>query len=125
MFGASADDIFASDVLDASYNAPSTTGTSGISSGSLIDRVFATGSDFVSQFLDFQAAQRLQQEQFKYQLAAQQQAQMLGTTEVPQNVSVQPTPIYVPASSDSFGGIDKKWWLLLAAAAVTYAVVKK
>jgi hypothetical protein len=115
-FGYSADDVFASKTLDAG-----TAGTAtGSSNGSLVDRIFATGTDFVSQFLDYQAKARLAQEQNKYQLAAMQQNQMMTTTEVPQNVGQNPMPLVVTSG----GGMNQNMLLLGAVALVAVLALK-
>lgn len=117
LLGYDASTVFASDVLDAG-----TAGTtSGSSSGSLTDRIFATGTDFVSQFLDYQAKTRLAEEQSKYQLAALQQKQILSTAEVPQNVGQQPMPLVVTSGGS---GINQNMLLLAGVALVAVMVLK-
>ncbi len=97
IFGQSADSVFASDTLDGGAISTAGTPTAGNgSSGGLVDRIFSTGSDYVSQFLDYQAQTRLLQEQTKYRLAEAQQAQMLGLAETTQNTGANPQPLYVP-----------------------------
>jgi hypothetical protein len=121
MFGYDAEDVFASDALTVGDGTAGTTGSSA-NDASFTDRLFATGKDFVGQFLDFQAARRLQEEQYKYQLAAKQQQSVLGTTETPQNVGQNPQPIVVQQPGNTQKMNNMLLWAALAVAAV--AVIK-
>lgn len=120
IFGQSADQVFASDTLDG--GAISTAGTGSNPSGSSwTDRIFSTGTDFVSQFLDYQAQSRLLEEQTKYKLAEQQQRQMLGIAEMPQNVNASPMPLAVPQGQVQAFGISPQ--MLMIGGLVLAAIV--
>lgn len=125
IFDISADDFFYSPTLDGGYGSPdlSTTGASNPNDVSWTDRIFATGTDFVSQFLDYQAKTRLAQEQYKFQLAANQQQSVLGTAEVPQNVQAATVGINYQ-QPQTIAGLDKNMVLFGVVALVAYLAIK-
>lgn len=117
IFGYDAENVFASDVLTVDDGTAGTTG-SDANDATFTDRLFATGKDFVGQFLDYQAARRLQEEQFKYQLAAKQQQAVLGTTETPQNVGNDPVPLVIQQPSSGMNNSMLLWAALAVGAVV-------
>jgi hypothetical protein len=111
-----------SGTLDGGYG--STTGVDN-TNVSWTDRIFSTGTDFVSQFLDYQAKTRLAEEQYKYQLAANNQQSILGTAEVPQNVQAAPIGITYPVQQQqTIAGLDRNMVLIGVLGLVAYLAIK-
>lgn len=95
------DQVFGTGATTGGVSDTAWTGGAGTS---WVDRVFSTGTDFVSQYVDFAAKQALARQNNSFQLAAMNQANLIGNTELPQNVGAQVMPL--GQSVPSIGGVS-------------------
>lgn len=119
--GLSGNDVFGS--------GSSSTGTAGTgenpSGASWVDRIFSTGTDYLSTYIDYAAQAELRRADSKFKIAEIQQEQLLTNVEVPNNVGATPDVVYIPDNDGSTTyGISKEMLMIGLVLVVAIAVSK-